>query len=159
MFAEKTLIKKTAHHDGNFELQITALVDTLVIILIFLLKSMATDTLELEQGKGMKIPTVLNGISTGIGDRLLVTSDGISWNSTKFITLEKFSRKGDAAEWKTLSGAMADSAKVEKDKNEFTGKLFLQADKESPYSLVQEALKMAKTHGYKDIRFVGAKLN
>ena len=41
----------------------------------------------------------------------------------------------------------------------FDGKLLLQADKSTPFPALQEVLRAAKSHGYKDIRFVGAKYN
>ncbi len=160
MFKEAGLFKKSTHLESNFELQITALVDTLVIILIFLLKSMATDSLDMDQGKTLKIPSITGGISTGEGNRLMISTEGIHWNNQKYVPLEHFSKaKTSTAEWKQFSSAIASSVKEEKEKNEFKGVLFLQADKEAPYSLVQEALGYAKTQGYKDIRFVGAKYN
>lgn len=159
MFASNTF-KKSKPLESNFELQITALVDTLVIILIFLLKSMATDSLDMDAGKNLKIPSVNGGISTGAGSRLQITTDAVSWNGQKIISLENFSKaKNGAEEWRLLSTAMNASAQQEKEKKEFSGKLFLQADKNAPYSLVQEALSFAKAQGYKDIRFVGAKYN
>jgi len=146
--------------ESNFELQITALVDTLVIILIFLLKSMATDSLELDSANNLKIPSLISGISTGTGNRLSISADAISWNNNKFVNLERFvTNTNNKIEWQNLNAIIAEAVKAEKDSKTFTGKLFLQADKNAPYSLVQEALKTAKLHGYKDIRFVGAKYN
>lgn len=154
--------KKSKHLESNFELQITALIDTLVIILIFLLKSIATDTLDLEQGKGMQIPSVVNGMSTGKGSRLDISSDAVSWNGQKYMDLKGFDLKhpvnGEDG-WKALHAAMAATVSAEEAAKTFDGKLLLQADKKTPFPALQELLKAAKSHGYKDIRFVGAKYN
>ncbi|MGZ3653293.1 MAG: ExbD/TolR family protein [Bdellovibrionota bacterium] len=158
---ERTL-KKHKHLESNFELQITALIDTLVIILIFLLKSIATDTLDVEQGKGMHIPMVVNGMTAGKGSRLDISSAGVSWNGQRYLELKDFDVKrpvnGEDG-WKALHTAIAATVTQETADKSFDGKLLLQADKSTPFPALQEVLKAAKSHGYKDIRFVGAKYN
>jgi biopolymer transport protein ExbD len=158
----QSTFKRREHLEGNFELQITALIDTLVIILIFLLKSIATDTLDLEQGKGIMVPMVMNGMTTGQGSRLDISAEGVSWNGQKYLETTSFDTKkpvnGEDG-WKALNGAIAATAEQEKKENKFDGKLLLQADKKTPFPALQEVLRAAKSHGYKDIRFVGAKYN
>lgn len=158
------LLKKSKHAEINFELQITALIDTLVIILIFLLKSISVDTLEMEQSKNLSIPSVNQGVSTGKGARLSIGTDGISWNSAKLIPLDNFKASDSASarggqHWGELAAAIASTAKQEKDADTFNGALFLEADKHTPFSLMNQALHLAKQQGYKDIRFVGARYN
>ena len=158
----QTMMKKKRHLDSSFELQITALIDTLVIILIFLLKSIATDTLELEQGKGIALPMVMNGMTTAEGSRLEISAESVSWNGQSYLQMKDFdSRKplNGADGWKALEMAITSTVIQEKADNKFDGKLFLQADKKTPFPVLQEVLKVAKAHGYKDIRFVGAKYN
>ncbi len=154
--------KRRHHQESNFELQITALIDTLVIILIFLLKSIATDTLEFEQGKGITLPMVVNGLTSASGNRMEISAEGVSWNGQVYIQTNDFDTKkptNGADGWKALNSAIADTVAKEKEAQTFDGKLFLQADKKTPFPTLQEVLKIAKSHGYKDIRFVGAKYN
>jgi len=155
-------LKKNKPLDSNFELQITALIDTLVIILIFLLKSIATDTLEVEQGKGITLPMVLNGMTAGKGARLDITADGVSWNGQRYLDTKNFDVKspinGEQG-WKQLHAAIAATVSHEQGEKAFEGKLLLQADKKTPFPTLQEVLRIAKEHGYKDIRFIGAKYN
>lgn len=155
-------LRKHKPQESAFELQITALIDTLVIILIFLLKSVATDSLELEQGKGITMPMVNNGMTTGKGSRLDVSAEAVSWNGQKYLELKGFDVKkpvnGEDG-WKALNAAIAATVKQEQTDKTFDGKLLLQADKHTPFPALQELLRAAKSHGYKDIRFVGAKYN
>jgi biopolymer transport protein ExbD len=156
------MLRKSKHLESNFELQITALIDTLVIILIFLLKSISTDSLELEQSKGMTLPMVMNGMSTGKGSRLDVTAEAIAWNGQPYLQMQAFDIKkpvNGTDGWKALETAIAASVAQEKTEKTFDGKLLLQADKRTPFPVLQEVLRVAKSHGYKDIRFVGAKYN
>ena len=154
--------KRKAHAESAFELQITALIDTLVIILIFLLKSIATDTLDIEQSKGITMPMVFNGMTAGAGNRVDISAEAVSWNGQKFIEMKAFDIKkplNGADGWKGLETAMSASAEKDKEDKENGGKLLVQADKHTPFPVIQEVLKVAKSHGYKDIRFVGAKYN
>lgn len=158
----ESTFKRRTHQESNFELQITALIDTLVIILIFLLKSIATDTLEFEQGKGITLPMVVNGLTSASGSKMEISAEGVSWNGQVYLQTNAFDTKkplnGEDG-WKALNAAIADTVAKEKAAQTFDGKLFLQADKKTPFPALQEILRTAKSHGYKDIRFVGAKYN
>lgn len=163
MFSEG-LIKKSHHAESNFELQITALIDTLVIILIFLLKSVSIETLEVEQAKGISIPSVNQGVTAGKGAKLSIGPEGISWNGTKFVNLNNYVPEDQAsayggANWNSLAAAIETTAKQEKDGNTFSGALFVEADKNANFQILSQSLKSAKQRGYRDIRFVGARYN
>jgi biopolymer transport protein ExbD len=158
----ESAFRKHKHVESNFELQITALIDTLVIILIFLLKSIATDTLEIEQGKGITLPMVVNGMTAGGGSKLEISPDNVSWNGHKLIEMKDFDVEkplNGQDGWKALHTAISATVAQEKADKKFDGKLLLQADKHTPLPALQEVLKVAKSYGYKDIRFVGAKYN
>lgn len=158
----QSTLRKSKHHESNFELQITALIDTLVIILLFLLKSISSESLELEQSKGITMPMVQNGISTGVGSRLDISAEGVSWNGQTYVQTKDFDVKkpvNGADGWKALDVAINATVNQEKTENKFDGKLMLQADKKTPFPVLQEVLRVAKSHGYKDIRFVAAKIN
>lgn len=155
-------LRRRKHQESNFELQITALVDTLVIILIFMLKSVATDSLELETSKGITVPMVVNGMTAAKGSRLDISAEGVSWNGQTYLQTQGFDVKkplNGQDGWKALDTAIAASVAQEKADQTFDGKLLLQADKKTPFPVLQEVLRVAKGHGYKDIRFVGAKYN
>lgn len=158
----QSTLKRHKHLESNFELQITALIDTLVILLIFLLKSIATDTLEVEHGKGLSIPMVTNGMTTGSGGRLDISETGVSWNGQKYVEIKDYDVKhplnGEDG-WKALHAAMAATVAEQQASKSFDGKLLLQADKGTPFPALQEVLRAAKGHGFRDIRFVGAKYN
>jgi biopolymer transport protein ExbD len=158
----QSTFKKRKHNESNFELQITALIDTLVILLIFLLKSIATDSLEIEQANGITLPMVMNGMTSAKGGVLDISSEGVSWNGQKYLQTAGFDVKSPLNGqdgWSALNTAIAATVAQEKTENHFEGKLLLQADKTTPFPVLQEVLRVAKSHGYKDIRFVGAKYN
>jgi biopolymer transport protein ExbD len=158
----QSTFKKHRHLESNFELQITALIDTLVIILIFLLKSIATDTLEIEQGKNVTVPMVMNGMTTGKGNRLEVSAEAVSWNGQRFIEMKEFDLKkavNGKDGWDALHSAISASVAQEQADKTFDGRVLMQADKRTPFPVLQELLRAAKSHGYKDVRFVGAKYN
>ncbi len=152
---QNSILARKKHLESNFELQITALVDTLVIILIFMLKSVSIESLEIDVGKNIAIPSVNGGVHVGSGGRLNIATDGVSWNETKIFEYQEY--KAGGKDWSALGNAIAQTVEKDKADKKFDGTLLLQADKSTPYTFVQQALRIAKAHGYKDIRFVGAK--
>lgn len=165
--AKKKGFRKTNHEESNFELQITALIDTLVILLIFMLKTTAMESLELNQTKDLYIPMVHDGISQSTKEaKLSISQDGVFWNNSQFVFTNSFQpaeadQKVTAGQWEQFSAAIADSAKSSQGEqgNEFKGKVYLEADKNTPFPVLDRVLKVARQHGYKDIRFVGARYN
>ncbi len=169
--AKRKKFRKTDHEQSNFELQITALIDTLVILLIFMLKTTALESLELNQTKDLYIPMVHDGISTSSKEaHLSISKDGVFWNGDQFVFTEKFqptenNSRVTSTQWTQFSQAIAQSAKEKQEQEqaaaeeEFKGRLYLEADKNTPFPMLDRALKVARRHGFKDIRFVGARYN
>lgn len=158
--------RKVRHEETNFELQITALIDTLVIILIFMLKTTAMESLEVEQQKNLVIPMVNDGISQSADKeaRLSISGDGLFWNGQQMVHTENFQAvtpgaKAGGQEWSQFSTVIQQTAEQQKSENRFGGKLLLEADRNTPYPLLDQALKLARQQGFKDIRFVGARYN
>jgi biopolymer transport protein ExbD len=122
----------------------------------------STDSLALETSKGITVPMVMNGMTTGQGSRLDISAQGVSWNGQQYLQTENFDVKkplNGQDGWKALEQAIAATAAQEKTDKKFDGKLLLQADRKTPFPVLQEVLRVAKGQGYKDIRFVGAKYN
>ena len=165
----KRKFRKSEHEETNFELQITALIDTLVIILIFMLKTTAMESLEIEQQKNLTIPMVNDGVSTAVTKeaRLSISGEGVFWNGSQIVFTENFQTitkeaRNGGSQWNQLSAAIQEAAQTAATAAgvaKFEGKLLLEADRNTPYPLLDQALKVARQHGYKDIRFVGARYN
>ena len=161
--------RKSEHEEANLELQCTVLIDTLVIILIFMLKTTAMESLEIEQQKDLKIPMVHDGItenSSSKNAKLSINGEGIYWNGAQIVTTENFQTitqesKVGGSQWNQLSAVIQEAAKTstQGDDKKTAGKLLLEADRNTPYPLLDQALKVARQHGYKDILFVGARYN
>lgn len=158
--------RKSRPEETNFELQITALIDTLVIILIFMLKTTAMESLEADQQKNLVVPMVNDGVSQSADReaRLSISGDGLFWNGQQMIRTENFQPSGPEArqggeQWSAFTAVIEKTAEQQKAENRFAGKLLLEADRNTPYPLLDHALKLARQHGFKDIRFVGARYN
>lgn len=159
MAKKRRQIKKTSHHETNFELQLTALIDTLVILLLFMLKTVSMDSLEIQQAGDLKLPEVTDGVMHGTGPILSINAAGIRWNGQEYLIMTDFKSSNASESWKALKNAIIETAKIEKDENKFNGKVFLEADKKTPFTVLSQALQIARTHGYKDVQFVGARFN
>ena len=164
MSKKSRLFQRKHPEEINFELQITALIDTLVILVIFMLKTSSMESLETSMTEGTVLPNVFDGRTTGKGPKLIVNARGVQWNQTPYIILEQFSAREPASspggsQWQALATAIEATAKSEKDTNAFEGKFFLEADQNTPFPLLNRVLQIAKQYGYKDVQFIGVKYN
>lgn len=157
--AKRRKLKKTTHHETNFELQLTALIDTLVILLLFMLKTVSMDSLEIDQAGNLQLPEVRDGSMQGTGPIMSISDSAIQWNGQIYLNFSAFQASRSDANWNNLGTAIAQTAKTEKDEDKFSGKIFLEADKKTPFPVLSQALQMARAHGYKDVQFVGARYN
>ena len=155
--------KRKPQEDGHFDIQITALIDTLIILVIFLLKTTSVEILEMERESEINLPVVAEGNKKNINSnlKLSINQNGVFWNGEKVVGANGFKLIGAVEkDWLLLSSKMKASAtKVEgiakKESKKFDGDFFLEADKETPYPLLNRALTTAKKNGLKNIKFVG----
>ena len=157
--------KRREQEEPHFEIQITALIDTLIILVIFLLKTTSVEILQMEREAETNLPLVSEGNKRSINSklRLSINKDGLFWNGEKVIVANNFELATTSETgWQNLSQKMKSSAaeveeKAEKESKKFDGDFFLEADKETPYPLLSKALATAKKNGLKNIKFVGVR--
>jgi biopolymer transport protein ExbD len=166
-----------------FELQLTSLIDVLVIILVFLLKSYQTSTNNLTTTAGLQMP-----ISSSIEDakdslQVFITPEGITFDNQRivdFIQTEatagsstgeyKFNAK-DLDEDGRRIVALFDVLSKAREKSEFLkiqstrrdengnpipfdGVLAITADKRVQYETIRKIMYTAGAAGYKIFRFI-----
>jgi biopolymer transport protein ExbD len=93
--------RKVIHKD--FELQLTSMMDILVIILVFLLKSYATSTNSFSSVPGIKLPISKTQEMTPDSLHLIVTPEAITFENQRVIefvqTADSLSAGGDQASY------------------------------------------------------------
>jgi biopolymer transport protein ExbD len=143
---------------SGFDLQLTSMLDVLVIILIFLLKNYNVSMNQINTPKDLQLPvSTSQNIPT---DTILVTVtlDSLSVGQT-VLTSTELDEEGRriAPLFTTLTQAREKAEALLADKKSlFDGIIAIQADKKVPYDKVRKVMYTASSAGFKVFRFLAA---
>ena len=156
--------KKRRRGEQDFYLQVTSLIDTLVIILVFMLMTIGTGSVNLEMASNIKLPWSTQGAELQTGVKIVAKLDGIYLDQEKIVPLNNaLTVPGTTAEdgkkivvlFQKLA-AMAAASKSATDKSsvaKFEGKILFQADKAVPLKTIKQVMYTAARAGYNDFKF------
>ncbi len=170
---------------NTFELQLTSMLDVVVILVVFLLKSMSLTTSSVSPTPGLELPVSSSPQIPSESPQLVITRDAMIFDGNRIV---EFRVSGDASDTTSLvqiKKADLDeggrrivplySALVEsREKSEllrarssardprgnpmaFEGVLAIQADKRLQYDVVRKVLYTAGTAGFRVFRFLAQK--
>jgi biopolymer transport protein ExbD len=168
---------------GAFELQLTSMMDVLVIILVFLLKSYATSTNSFSSVPGMKLPISVSPDVPPDSLQVIITPEGMTFEDNRIldftqtaaeagstdaiyafkpIDLDEGGRRiiplydalTNAREKGELLRAKSTARTVDGKPLPFEGILAIQADKRVQYDTIRKIMYTAAAAGYKVFRFL-----
>jgi biopolymer transport protein ExbD len=165
MARNRSIRNKKRKKRGNFDLDITSLLDILVILLIFLIKSYNSSGITMTVPEGIELPKSGSSNVNTAGIMIQVSKDKI-WVDTKTVLdtanlpkhlfdhnakrivplYDELVKKKD--EIKTLSIQTAGKAKP------FNGIVNLIVDKSLKYSYVKKVMYTCASAGFKEYKFV-----
>ncbi len=157
------IIKKAKKDDG-FALQLTAMVDMFTIMIVFLLKSYDTSTLEAKNVDNLKLPSSITAAVPEEALLMLVSQKAIFIGDKKVAEIKdgkvdaQYLSKNDEDYIEPLFKELNEEAKKIEEITKrnpsvkFEGKVFMQADKELNYSVLRKVLYTATMAGYGDLR-------
>jgi len=178
--------KKRRKINGDFELQLTAMMDILVIILVFLLKSYSAMTNSFTTLPGLKLPVSASMDIPPDSLQIIVTPEGMTFESDRIVQFVKTAdsavsddanyafKPNDLDEGGRRIVPLYDALIKARDKAEllraksrardekgeplpFEGILAIQADKAIHYETVRKVMYTAATAGYRVFRFLALK--
>jgi biopolymer transport protein ExbD len=170
----------------KFELQLTSLMDVMVIIVVFLLKSYATSTNTFTTVPGMKIPISSSQDMPPDSLQVIVTPEAITFEGERVLEFQKLPgdagstedgysfKPTDLSEGNRQIRPLFDALVKARDKAEllrakskardaqgnplpFDGILAVTADKRVQYDTIRKIMYTAATAGYKVFRFLALK--
>jgi biopolymer transport protein ExbD len=89
--------RKRRKTDGAFELQLTSMMDVLIIIVVFLLKSYSASTNNLATVPGIKLPTSASLVDALDSLQLIVTPEAMTFESERILEFVKTASDAGAA--------------------------------------------------------------
>lgn len=158
---------KKRRAEQDFYLQITSMIDTLVIILVFMLMTVGSGSVNLEPAAGIALPWSTQGAELTQGLKLIAKADGITLEETPIVPLQNGTVAGSALSennkkivplfQKMQEKALESRKAAEKTGVKFEGKVLVQADKSIPLKTIKQVLYTAARAGYNDFKFAVVK--
>ncbi|MEK6579575.1 MAG: biopolymer transporter ExbD [Bdellovibrionota bacterium] len=172
--------------DNSFELQLTSMMDVLVIIVVFLLKSYATATNSFTTVPGMKLPLSAAKDSPPDSLMVIITPEAMTFDNERILDFTQTAasvgsteggyafKKSDLDEGGRRIVPLFDALTKSREKAEvlqaksaardaegrplpFVGVLAIQADKRVHYDTVRKIMYTAAAAGYRVFRFLAMK--
>lgn len=149
---------------STFVLQLTAMVDMFTIMIVFLLKSYTTSSVNITPFKGMELPHSVSHANPVEALKLIVATDGVYVDDKKILDLKDGQvapsaiGSQDPYFLKPLFEELDKQAKKSRDiasKNEehkFEGKVVMQADARLDYSVLKKVMYTASLAGFADMK-------
>jgi biopolymer transport protein ExbD len=176
--------RKKIHRD--FELQLTSMMDVLIIIVVFLLKSYSAATNNFTLVPGLKLPTSVSQDIPPDSLQVIVTPEAVTFESVRIVDFVQTASSLNAAEaayeFKTTDldeggrriVPLFDALMKAREKSEllrakskardeqgnplpFEGVLAITADQKVQYDTIRKIMYTAATAGYKVFRFLAMK--
>ena len=157
--------KKILLPDSN--VNITALLDVLTVLLFFLIKSMSVNSLYLEPPEGIRLPASSIKSEAEESVRVALSNEALSVDGKTIVKLKsaKFMPKDLGKDGRTIIPLKKLLEKQIKKKHSFykdvgdienltTDKVIVQADKNLPFGLIKYLLHTVVVAGYTDYQFV-----
>lgn len=180
MHSRTRLRRKNKQRSMAFKLQLTSLMDILIILVVFLLKSYALSDMSVVREDKIEVPVTSAKAVFGEGWHLIVSREKIIFDNEEVLTFigDPEERKFELPEevqndpkrqeyglrplydalykakedWETLKLRAGDVAK--EDEKKWKGELLVQADRDAPYDLLRKVMFTAGMAGYKKFRLV-----
>lgn len=149
---------------STFILQLTAMVDMFTIIIVFLLKSYSTSSVNITPQRGLSLPVSSSYSSPVEGVKLIISKDGIFIGDNQVVTFTEGRLQStdtdpqDPDFIKSLFTALDKEAEKAKEIAEqveeykFDGTVVMQADKGTSYGLLKKVMYTASMAGYADLK-------
>jgi biopolymer transport protein ExbD len=163
--ASKALYALRKNQDGTFNLQITSMIDMFTIILVFLLKSYASSSVEIAVNQNVRLPSSTASQSPVEALKLVVSTQGIYVDDKQIAKIEngQIDKSVLDAKDEKFIRPLYDALKIQADKSKaiakentdvnFEGKVIFQADQGLDYKLLKKVMYTSSFAGYTDFKF------
>ncbi|MEK6705690.1 MAG: biopolymer transporter ExbD [Bdellovibrionota bacterium] len=157
-------MKKTSFHTGHINedmsLQITSMADIFIIILVFLLKSHATGTMNVTTPAGMSLPSSHIQDASVEGLKITISKTSVQMEGDHIAELDNFLFTKPALQPGGPSNPLAKAfgqvrkRQLANTKPTATGesRIIIIADKRAPFSTIKTVMASAAMNGYTDFK-------
>lgn len=153
---------KKRHGEENIQLQITSMADIFIIILVFLLKSFATGTVQVSPSAGVRMPVAQADVNQIEALKLEISEHTIQVEGSPVVALSAFRFQGKDLDVNKSSKALVTVLQKERVRELYIAKInnqvkvdpkiIIVADERTPYTTIKVVLASAAVTGYTDFK-------
>lgn len=154
--------KGTSTHTEEMTLNITSMADIFTIILVFLLKSFSTGSINITPASGTSLPVAHSPASAIEALKLEVSGNAILLESKPILTLNNFRFPAGDIQANQTSRALGTALERERKRQmliaasnpsvKVDAKIIVVADQKTPYATLKHVLASAAVQGYTDFK-------
>lgn len=159
---------KKSKSSGDLVLQITAMADIFTVLLVFLLKGMASDALQISPSPGTKLPVGYH--TTALSEQALkidLDPSGIQIEKEQIVPLEKGHLPASVKLTDGIIPELNKRIEMERERQKIIAeansdvkidtRAIILADEKVPFQTIKTVLRTLSTHGYSDVKFAVVK--
>lgn len=145
--------KNKAHKEsGTMALQITSMADIFTILLVFLLKGIASDALTINPSNATRLPAGINTTSLTEGAlQVELSSNGVLVDKEFISAYDGFEKPLNERLVRERARQKAISEANDSVKND--GRVIVLSDQKVPFSSIKVALRVLSQNGYGEVKF------
>lgn len=162
----KTLFK-SRKQSPDMALQITAMADIFVILLVFLLKSFNSGVMTLNPSKGVQLPMAMGEEAYVEALKVEISESAILVENTPVTILKSFNFDQDKPQANGTLTSLSQAIKQYRERQlliaqansdvKVDPKILIVADQRAPYATIKAVLASAAIHGYTDFKLAVSK--
>jgi len=166
MITKKKLFqKKKLRETGTMSLQITSMADIFTILLVFLLKGIASDAIQISPANATTLPTGIHSQSiTETSLQIEITKSDLLVEKEKIMSLDEIAKQ--ILKDETIP-TLTQKLEKERERQRFIAKtndtvkisnqVIVLADQNVPFSMIKPILKTLAAQGYSEVKFAAIK--
>jgi biopolymer transport protein ExbD len=148
-------------------IQITSMADIFTIILVFLLKSYSTSSIQISPSPGLQLPLAQAGEAQVEALKIEISENTVQVENQPISTLKRFRFPAQDLQANGSSISLGASLALQKKRQlliaqsnsdvKADAKVLVLADQRTPYQTIKSVLASAATYGFTDVKLVVAK--
>jgi biopolymer transport protein ExbD len=156
MKRRKSFLKRPKHHE-EMSLQITSMADIFMILLVFMLKSLSSGTIELAPSKGLSLPISSRDDHVAQALKIEISETSVLIDGHEAAPIANFRFNAGSTDPNGTAQALITALERERAKSHpvegqvADPRIIVLADQRAPYKTIKTVLASAAVEGYTDV--------
>jgi biopolymer transport protein ExbD len=157
MSRRKSFLKRRAPHE-EMSLQITSMADIFMILLVFMLKSLSSGTIEIAPSKGLQLPISQSDDHSTEALKVEISETSVLIDGHQAAPIANFRFNPSSTDQTGVAQTLVSAFEQERSKQkpvegkDADARIIVVADQRAPYRTIKTVLASAAAEGYTDVK-------